>query len=161
MRIIIVGGGKTGTYLAEQFHRTHQVAIIEQRRDRATHLRLAMPDIEVYHGDACEPDVLEKAKACDTGLVIVVTGDDEDNLVVAMLTKVLCTAKVYARVNHPRNEWLFDQAWGVDVAVSAPGIIHTLVDQGMMTGDVTQLIESCVRESQSGANDDQADAPTP
>lgn len=141
MKIIIVGGGKTGAYLAERLQREHTVTIVEQRVERAEFLRSSAPQIEVVTGDACEPQILELAGVADADLVIAVTGDDEDNLVVAMLTKVLDGAMVYARVNHPRNEWLFDKEWGVDVAVSSPAMLFGLIGRDLVLGDVIPLLD--------------------
>jgi trk system potassium uptake protein TrkA len=141
MRIVIVGGGKTGAYLAERLHREHAVVLIEQRRERVDVLRSALPEVETVHGDACEPEVLESAGAGDADMVIAVTGDDEDNLVVAMLTKVLEGGTVYARVNHPLNEWLFDKEWGVDVAVSSPAMLYGLIGRDLVFGDVVPLLD--------------------
>lgn len=141
MHIIIVGGGKTGAYLAERMGPDHGVTIIEQRRERAEHLRSAMPEIDVINGDACEPEVLESAGASDADMVIAVTGDDEDNLVVAMLTKVLEGGTVYARVNHPDNQWLFDKEWGVDVAVSSPAMLYGLIGRDITLGTVVPLLD--------------------
>lgn len=141
MRIVIVGGGKTGAYLADRLRRHNQVTLVEQRRARVDVLRLGVPDVEFIVGDACEPEVLESAGAGDADLVIAVTGDDEDNLVVAMLTKVLEGGTVYARVNHPRNEWLFDKTWGVDVAVSSPAMLYGLIGRDLAFGDVIPLLD--------------------
>lgn len=141
MRIIIVGGGKTGAYLAEQLHQEHEVVIVEQRKDRVGYLRSALPDVETVLGDACEPDVLEAVDTRDSDMVIAVTGHDEDNLVVAMLTKVLEGGTVYARINHPRNAWLFDKEWGVDVPVSSPAMLYGLIARDIMFGDVIPLLD--------------------
>lgn len=141
MRIVIVGGGKTGAYLADRLHREHQVVLVEQRPARAEVLRSGMPGVDVHIGDACEPEVLESAGAPEADLVIAVTGDDEDNLVVAMLTKLLEGGTVYARVNHPRNEWLFDKQWGVDVAVSSPEMLYGLIGRELAFGDVIPLLD--------------------
>ncbi|MHB1323015.1 MAG: potassium channel family protein [Coriobacteriia bacterium] len=141
MRIVIVGGGKTGGYLADRLQDAHHVTVVEQRTARAEVLRSAMPDVDVVVGDACEPEVLESAGAPDADLVVAVTGDDEDNLVVAMLTKVLDGAAVYARVNHPRNEWLFDKQWGVDMAFSSPAMLYGLIGRDLAFGDVIQLLD--------------------
>ncbi|MGB4592532.1 MAG: TrkA family potassium uptake protein [Coriobacteriia bacterium] len=141
MKVIIVGGGKTGGYLAERLSANHAVTLVEQRSDRAEHLRSALPDVELLVGDACEPEVLETAGVATTDLVIAVTGDDEDNLVVAMLTKVLEGGTVYARVNHPRNEWLFDKEWGVDVAVSSPAMLYGLIGRDLTFGDIVPLLD--------------------
>jgi trk system potassium uptake protein TrkA len=141
MRIVIVGGGKTGAYLAERLHRENAVVLIEQRRERVDVLRSALPEVDTIHGDACEPEVLESAHVSDSDMVIAVTGDDEDNLVVAMLTKVLEGGTVYARVNHPLNEWLFDKEWGVDVAVSSPAMLYGLIGRDLVFGDVVPLLD--------------------
>lgn len=123
MRIIIVGAGKTGVYLAQRLDHTNDITVVEQRPDHAETLAQLLPDVNVIEGDACEPSVLERAGIGTADVVAAVTGDDEDNLVVAMLAKHFGQAKVYARVNHPRNEWLFDEDWGVDVAISAPTLL--------------------------------------
>jgi trk system potassium uptake protein TrkA len=141
MRIVIVGGGKTGAYLAERLHEEHTVTLVEQRADRVAFLRSALPDVEIVFGDACEPDVLESAGADKADMVLAVTGDDEDNLVVAMLTKVLEGGTVYARVNHPANEWLFDKEWGVDVAVSSPAMLYGLVGRDIVFGHIVPLLD--------------------
>jgi trk system potassium uptake protein TrkA len=141
VKIVIVGGGKTGAYLANRLHGEHSVTLVEQRPERAEYLRLALPDVETLTGDACEPTVLESAGTADADLVIAATGDDEDNLVVAMLTKVLEGGTVYARVNHPANEWLFDKEWGVDVAVSSPAMLYGLIGRELVFGDVIPLLD--------------------
>lgn len=140
MKVLIVGAGKTGAFLAEKLVAENEVTMIEQRMDRMLEMREFVPDATVVHGDACEPEVLESANigACD--VVVAVTGDDEDNLVVAMLAKVYEVKTVYARVNHPRNEWLFDKDWGVDVAVSGSGVLHSLIEKDMGPGDLITLL---------------------
>jgi len=141
MKIVIVGGGKTGAYLAERLHKEHAVTIVEQRPERVEYLRSALPGVESLTGDACEPTVLESAGTGEADLVIAATGDDEDNLVVAMLTKVLEGGRVYARVNHPSNQWLFDKEWGVDVAVSSPAMLYGLIGRELVFGDVIPLLD--------------------
>lgn len=141
MKIVIVGGGKTGEYLAGRLYKEHAVTLIEQRAERVDYLRSALPGVESLVGDACEPTVLESAGTGEADMVIAVTGDDEDNLVVAMLTKVLEGGTVYARVNHPRNQWLFDKEWGVDVAVSSPAMLYGLIGRELVFGDVIPLLD--------------------
>ncbi|HSK48225.1 MAG TPA: TrkA family potassium uptake protein [Coriobacteriia bacterium] len=141
MRILIVGAGKTGAFLAEKLHADHHVTVIEQREDRVEYLRLMAPDVEVIRGDACEPDVLESAGVDNVDLVAAVTGDDEDNLVVAMLAKLYNAKAVYARVNHPRNEWLFDKEWGVDVPISSPQVLYGLIEKDLGFGDLITLLK--------------------
>lgn len=140
MRIVIVGAGKSGVYLAEKLRRAHDVAIIEQRADRAERARIRIPSANVIKGDAAEPSVLKRVISEATDLVVAVTGDDEDNLVVAMLSKHLGAKMVFARVNHPENEWLFTRDWGVDIAVSSASILHNLVEKEVGIGDLITLM---------------------
>jgi trk system potassium uptake protein TrkA len=139
--MIIVGAGKTGAFLAEKLHGDHDVTVVEQRRDRVEYVRSLVPEATVIEGDACEPDILETAGVEDVDLVAAVTGDDEDNLVVAMLAKLYRAKTVYGRVNHPRNEWLFDDAWGVDVAVSSPQVLYGLIEKDIGFGDLVALLK--------------------
>jgi len=117
---VIVGGGKSGAYLAERLRKLHRVTLIEMRADKIERLRLEMPDVQVIHGDGCEPLMLERSGVNEADFVAAATGDDEDNLVVAHLVKSIgSAATVVARINHPANEWLFTPEWGVDVPIGA------------------------------------------
>ena len=93
-------------------------------------MRHLVPNAEVIDGDACEPDILETAGVEYSDVIAAVTGDDEDNLVVAMLAKMYRVPLVYARVNHPRNEWLFDKEWGVDATVCSPTMLYEFIERG-------------------------------
>jgi Trk K+ transport system NAD-binding subunit len=127
-RILIIGGGKSGAYLAAGLRKEHPVTLIEVRADKVERLRHMMPDVEVLHGDGCEPGMLEHAGAVDADFVAAATGDDEDNLVVCHLVKNSGSdATVVARVNHPANEWLFTPEWGVDVPVGAAAGLYQAV----------------------------------
>lgn len=128
--ILIVGGGKAGTYLADRLRSDHPVVIVEQRPDRAEYLRHAMPEVHVVHGDGCEPATLERAGVSAVKFVTAATGDDEDNLVVSYLSKHIGTeATVIARINHPYNEWLFTPEWGVDEPVGAASGLYRAVSK--------------------------------
>jgi trk system potassium uptake protein TrkA len=130
MRIVIVGAGKSGAYLAEKLRREAEVTLVEQRLSKVEAIRHRMPEVEVIHGDGCEPAVLERAGISAVDFVAAATGDDEDNLVVSHLVKSSGSeAVVFARVNHPANEWLFTPEWGVDVAVGAAATMYMLVEQ--------------------------------
>lgn len=141
MRILIVGAGKTGEFLAEKLIEDHQISLIEMRHDRVEYIRAMLPNVDVVEGDACEPDILESAGVENVDLVAAVTGDDEDNLVVTMLAKLYHAKAVYARVNHPRNEWLFDKEWGVDVPVSSPQVLYGLIEKDLGFGDLITLLK--------------------
>ena len=92
-------------------------------------------------GDACEPWVLEEAQLKHAEVVVAATGDDEDNLVTSLLAKQeFAVPRVLARVNHPKNEWLFTEQWGVDAAVSPPHILTAMVEEAVTVGDLVRLI---------------------
>jgi trk system potassium uptake protein TrkA len=142
MRIVIAGAGAVGRYLAADLKaRGHEVVLIEQE---PRHLEIAAewaPEAEFILGDACEPWVLEKAALRSTDVVVAATGDDEDNLVISLLSKQeFGVPRVLARVNHPRNEWMFSEQWGVDQAVSIPHLMTALVEEAVTVGDLVRLL---------------------
>jgi len=141
MNVLIVGAGKSGVYLAEKLRVNHKVTMIESRVDRAEYVAARMPNVRVIRGDGCEPSVLDRAQTGQTDLVAALTGDDEDNLVVSFLAKTTHQVPlVFARTNHPKNEWLFTKKWGVDVAISTANIIYSLIEKEVSLGDVITLM---------------------
>jgi trk system potassium uptake protein TrkA len=141
MKVFIVGAGKAGIYLAEKLRFEHDLTLIEQRPDRAAHLAARVPGVKVVRGDGCEPKVLERAGVADADLVAALTGDDEDNLVVSFLCKTsFGVPLVFARTNHPDNEWLFTREWGVDVAVSTGNLIASLIETQVSFGDIIEIL---------------------
>jgi trk system potassium uptake protein TrkA len=102
-----------------------------------------LPDgVNFLLGDACEPYVLEEAKLGQADVIVAATGDDEDNLVISLLAKQeFAVPRVVARVNHPSNEWMFTEQWGVDAAVSPPHILTALVEEAVTVGDVVRLLK--------------------
>jgi trk system potassium uptake protein TrkA len=141
MRVVVTGGGAVGRHLAADLaDRGHRVTLIEQATALAESLRQLLPDVRVVHGDACEPWVLEDAQLSEADVVVAATGDDEDNLVTSLLAKQeFAVPRVLARVNHPKNEWLFDEQWGVDASVSPPHILTAMVEEAVTTGDLVRL----------------------
>lgn len=142
MNVLIVGMGRTGGYLANALVESgvHQISGIEAREDRAA--ALAAAGIRVIQADGCEPATLEEAGVRNADLVVATTGDDEDNLVIAQLAKLhFQVPRVIARVNHPRNHWLYTREWGVDVAVSPTEIITTIIEEEMTLGDLVTLLK--------------------
>jgi trk system potassium uptake protein TrkA len=141
MRVVIAGAGNVGSYLAADLtERRHQVVVIEQLSDLATRAKSQIPGATVIHGDACEPWVLERAEAARADVVVAATGDDEDNLVISLLAKQeFAVPRVIARVNHPKNQWLFTESWGVDVAMSPPHILGALIEEAVSVGDLVKL----------------------
>ncbi|HCP61883.1 MAG TPA: potassium transporter TrkA, partial [Actinobacteria bacterium] len=133
-----------GRHLAGDLsERGHDVTLIEQMKDAWIR---AVEDIgtsvNVLLGDGCEPYVLEEAKLGEADVLVAATGDDEDNLVSALLAKQeFAVPRVLARVNHSRNEWMFTEQWGVDVAVSPPHILTALVEEAVTVGDIVRLLK--------------------
>ena len=145
MRITIVGAGKVGAFIASDLTRGgHDVVVIEQDRGRVAALseRADLADVRWIDADACEVTTLERAEAAKTDVLVAVTGDDEDNLVVSLLAKQeFAVPRVLARVNHPENEWLFGEHWGVDVAVSTPHLLSALVEEAVSVGALVRLLQ--------------------
>ncbi|TML81617.1 MAG: TrkA family potassium uptake protein [Actinobacteria bacterium] len=141
MRVVIAGAGNVGSYLASDLtERRHQVVVIEQKAELASRAKNQIPGATVIHGDACEPWVLERAEAARADVVVSATGDDEDNLVISLLAKQeFAVPRVIARVNHPKNQWLFTESWGVDVAMSPPHILGALIEEAVSVGDLVKL----------------------
>src|SRR4029078_6439026 len=101
----------------------------------------AVPSRDWRLGDACELTLLESIHLEDFDVVIAATGDDKVNVVVSLLPKTqFAVPRVVARANDPRNEWLFDEAWGVDVAVSTPRMLASLVEEAVAVGDLVHLM---------------------
>jgi trk system potassium uptake protein len=143
VKIVIAGGGSVGTAIAQDLtDRHHDVTILEQRSDVSERLRKEHPSVNVVTCDACEVNSLQQVGLRETEVVIAATGDDEDNLVVSWLSKQeFGVPRVIARVNNSRNEWLFDESWGVDVHVSTPALITSLVDEAVEIGSVVSLMD--------------------
>src|SRR3954468_4911029 len=140
MRVTVAGAGAVGRSIAaELVEAEHEVMLIE--RD-LTHVEPeAVPQAEWVHADACELASLEEARVQGCDVVIAATGDDKVNLVVSLLAKTeFAVRRVVARVNDPTNEWLFTEAWGVDVAVSTPRMLAAMVEEAVNIGDLVRLM---------------------
>ena len=142
MKAAIAGAGNVGTHIANDLAEAgHEVLLLEQDPDVAARLRLG-DGVKVVVADACEPTLLTEAglETCD--VMVAVTGDDEDNLVISLLAKqVFAVARVVARVNHPNNQWLFNETWGVDIAVSTPHLLTALVEEAVSVGSLVRLLQ--------------------
>jgi trk/ktr system potassium uptake protein len=142
VKVAIAGAGNVGQYIALDLRQgEHDVLLIEQDPDLVAILRDRM-DTRWFIGDACEPDVLRDAGIDDVDVVVAATGDDEDNLVISLLAKQeFAVPRVVARVNHPSNQWLFDESWGVDVSVSTPHLLAALVEEAVQVGTLVRLLQ--------------------
>jgi trk system potassium uptake protein TrkA len=142
MRVAIAGAGNVGLYIANALQSAgHDVQLIEKDQavvDRAK----TVPGVEWLVADACEVRSLRTAGLERAQVMVAATGDDEDNLVVSLLAKQeFAIPRVIARVNHPKNEALFNETWGVDVAVSTPHLITGLVEEAVSTGRLVRLLQ--------------------
>ena len=141
LRIAIAGAGNVGQYVAKDLlARGNEVTLIEQNNDLVESLRSELA-VNWVTGDACELYTLDAAVLSSCDVVVAATGDDEDNLVISLLAKQeFAVPRVVARVNHPDNEWLFTETWGVDVAVSTPHLLTSLVEEAVSVGDLIRLL---------------------
>ncbi|MDO5736335.1 MAG: TrkA family potassium uptake protein [Propionibacteriaceae bacterium] len=139
MRVAIAGAGNVGRSIArELIANGHQVLLIE--RDPHSIKPESVPGAEWFQADACELQTLEDAELENCDVSIAATGDDKANLVHSLLAKTeFGVPRTVGRVNHPGNEWMFDDVWGVDVAVSTPRIMSALVEEAVATGDLVRL----------------------
>jgi trk/ktr system potassium uptake protein len=143
MFVIIVGGGKTGSYLAELLLAGgHQVRVIDQRSEVIEKLGAELPADVIVRGDGADPKVLLNAGIRTAHVVAAVTGDDENNLVVATLARSeFGVRRVIARINNPKNAWLFTPDMGVDVAINQSDLMAKLIVEEMSLGDMMTLVK--------------------
>jgi len=141
MRVAIAGAGKVGRSIArELLANGHEVQLIDRDQSKAGALSSSGDVLDVLIGDTCEISVLDQANLSSCQVLVAATGDDKVNLVVSLLAKTeYGVPRVVARVNHPKNEWMFDEAWGVDVAVSTPRMLSALVEEAVSVGDLVRL----------------------
>ncbi|MDR0365811.1 MAG: TrkA family potassium uptake protein [Bifidobacteriaceae bacterium] len=157
MRVFVAGAGSVGRSIArELLAHGHQVTIAD--KDPAAMKVASVPEADWLLADANELHSLNEAQLDRVDVVVAATGDDKANLVLALLAKSeFGVPRVVGRVNNPKNEWMFDQLWGVDVAVSTPRIMTALVEEAVAIGDVvriftfrqsdTDLVESTLPEN--------------
>ncbi|MCR6494260.1 TrkA family potassium uptake protein [Cellulomonas sp. P24] len=139
MRVVIAGAGSVGRSIArELLGHGHEVTLIDRQPSA---MRIAsVADAEWLLADACEMPTLTEAKVDECDVVVAATGDDKANLVISLLAKTeYGVPRTVARVNNPKNEWMFDEAWGVDVAVSTPRIMTAMVEEAVAVGDLVRI----------------------
>ncbi|GAB85104.1 TrkA family potassium uptake protein [Gordonia rubripertincta] len=140
MKVAIAGAGAVGRSIArELLVNSHDVTLFERKADHVD--PDSVPGAKWILADACELARLEDAQLQTFDVMIAATGDDKANLVVSLLAKTeFAINRVVARVNDPRNEWLFGEDWGVDVAVSTPRLLASLVEEAVSVGDLVRLM---------------------
>ncbi len=143
MLVLIVGGGKTGSHLAGLLLAGgHKAVVIDQRPEVIGLLRKELPPDAVVSGDGADPKVLIGAGIKKADVVAAVTSDDEDNLVVSTMARFeFGVRRVIARVNNPKNAWLFTRDMGVDVALNQADLMANLIAEEMSIGDMMTLLK--------------------
>ena len=143
MFVIIVGGGKTGSHLATLLLAGgHTIRVIDRRPEVIEKLKAELPEGVVIRGDGADPKVLLNTGVKSANVMAAVTGDDEDNLVVSTLARFeFRVRRVIARVNNPKNAWLFTPEMGVDVAINQADLMAKLIAEEMSLGDMMTLVK--------------------
>jgi len=143
MYVIVVGGGKTGSQLAAQLLAAgHQVKVVEGRPAVVERLKAELPAGTVALGDGSSPAVLEEAQVERAAVLAAVTGEDDTNLVVAAISRFeYHVPRIIARINNPKNAWLFTPEMGIDVALNQADLMAKLIAEEMSLGDMMTLLK--------------------
>ena len=143
MFVIIIGGGRTGTQLATLLlNQNHLVHLIEHRREVLSRIHRELPTEIIYEGYFLNPEILEQAEIHKADVLAACTANDEENLVACYLARARYkVGRTIARVNNPRNAWLFDEKFDVDVALNNAEIMARLIEEEMSMGDMMTLLK--------------------
>jgi trk system potassium uptake protein TrkA len=142
MKVAIAGAGAVGTFIAADLKDAgHEVLLLEADAEVVAKKRSEV-DVTWINVDACELAALRKYALETIDVMVAATGDDEDNLVISLLAKQeFAVPRVVARVNNPKNHWLFNESWGVDVAVSTPHQLTAMVEEAVSVGTLVRLLQ--------------------
>lgn len=142
MKVAIAGAGAVGTFIAADLKEAgHEVLLLEADPEVVARKRGEV-DVTWVNADACELAALRRCGLETVDVVVAATGDDEDNLVISLLAKQeFAVPRVVARVNNPKNHWLFNESWGVDVAVSTPHQLSAMVEEAVSVGTLVRLLQ--------------------
>lgn len=140
MLVVIVGAGSVGCSIAKELlGNGHDTLLIDPKPEVIG--KSGLRGARWLVGDACEISTLREAKLEEADVVVSATGDDKVNLVVSLLAKSeFGVARTVGRVNNPKNDWMFDDSWGVDVAVNTPRLMTALVEEAVEIGDLVRLL---------------------
>ncbi len=143
MFVLIAGGGRTGTELAALLiNQEHRVRVVEHRPEVLARIHRELPTEVIYQGLATDPLILEQAGIRQADVVAAATVSDTDNLVICYLARQLFQVPhTIARINNPRNAWLFDQKFHVNVALNNAAIMASLIQEEMSFGDMMTLVK--------------------
>ncbi|MFB0919649.1 MAG: TrkA family potassium uptake protein [Oscillospiraceae bacterium] len=143
MKVLIVGGGQVGSYLANLLLKDgHNITVVEERAKQLSLLQNELPEGTVVAGGFTDPIILENAGIAKADVVVAVTAKDEDNLVISTLAKFeFAVPRVIARVNNPKNSWVFTPEMGVDVGLNEADVMAHLVAEEMSLGDMMTIMK--------------------
>jgi len=143
MFVLIAGGGRTAAELATLLvGQNHQVRLVEDRREILAHLHRELPTEVVYEGNATDPQALENAGIHRAAVLAACTSSDADNLVLCFLARTRYgVERTIAQINNPRDAWLFDAKFQVDVALNQSEILARLIEEEMSLGDMMTLLK--------------------
>jgi trk system potassium uptake protein TrkA len=143
MFVLIASGGRTGAQLASMLiEMEHEVRVVENRPEVLSRIHRELPTEVIVEGDPMDPKVLELAGIRDADVMAATTTSDESNLTLCHISRHLYNVKrTIARVNNPRNAWLFDDKFHVDVAVNQAQILAGLIQEEMSLGDMITLVK--------------------
>ncbi|OGB89564.1 MAG: hypothetical protein A3G35_08245 [candidate division NC10 bacterium RIFCSPLOWO2_12_FULL_66_18] len=142
MLAVIIGGGRGGSYLARDLQtQGYRIKVVDRRPEVVARLRQEIGG-DVICGDGCSPQILDQVGLSKADLVVALTHNDEDNLVVCRLAKHhFHVPRVIARVNNPLNEWLYTKDWGVDVAISQVHLTSKVIEEEIGLGELVTLLK--------------------
>lgn len=143
MFVLIAGGGRTGAQLATFLvAQKHEVRLLEHRREILSHIHRELPTEIIYEGNATDPQVLERAEVGRAQVVAACMSGDAENLSLCFIARERYRVpRTIACINNPRNAWLFDKNFHVDVALNQADILASLIEQEMSLGDMMTLLK--------------------
>ncbi len=143
MFVLIAGGGRTGAQLAAFLvAQKHEVRLLEHRREILSHIHRELPTEIIYEGNATDPHVLERAEVGRAQVMAACMSGDAENLSICFIARERYKVpRTIATINNPRNAWLFDKNFHVDVALNQADILASLIEQEMSLGDMMTLLK--------------------
>jgi len=142
VKVMIAGAGSVGTAIAEDLGAKGYDVVVLERDERLVEKMNKKTSARFVTCDACEVASLQQAGAGEVDVMVAATGDDEDNLVISLLAKQeFAVPRVIARVNNSKNQWLFNESWGVDISVSTPQQLTALVEEAVSVGSLVRLLQ--------------------
>lgn len=143
MLVFIAGGGRTGAQLASQLlQQKYNVRLVEHRRELLSRLHHELPTEVIYEGQATNPNVLKQAGLDQAQVLVACTQDDAANLVLCYLARTMFKVRrTVARINNPRNAWLFDKNFHVDETINQANVMAHLIQEEMSLGDMMTLLK--------------------